>query len=650
MALGFRPSVNSDSLTFVRHGSLPNPVPASFDDLIHVQRDCLRVTVHAVVRSADKAWGENGPTFLRLVTDKGIIDAFLDNNDAHARENLLDAEADITGVATAKLDGKGQEAGVLLFVNTIADITILHRANTALQSLPLTPTDELIPVIQVADRTPRVRVSGTITYHQPGAGAVLQSKDGSLWIMSRSLEPLRIGDRADATGYPTLHDGFRTLSDGNIKDNLVQAPVPPANVTWMDLASSHFNFDLVTTEGLVVTAIREASQDEYVIVSGDNLFTAIYRHPDKETHLPLPALKIVPPGSKVRITGICMLKDADPFKGPGPFDILLRSFDDIVVVANPSWLSIRNLSVLVGMLLSIVMVVGVRGWALERKISRQTAALATIEQCRSRILEDINGTRPLTEILEEITAMVSATLEGAPCWCVADDGKRLGAYPQEPHNLRVIQAEIPSRCGPPLGTIYAGFDAQKPPLAREAEALNNGARLATLAIETRRLYSDLRRRSEFDLLTDIPNRFAMEKFIEWQIEVARQSGGIRGLIYIDLDKFKLVNDTYGHHVGDLYLQAVALRMSRQLQGGDMLARLGGDEFAALVSLQNGRADLDKILARLAYCFDEPFAVEGIVLHGEASIGYALYPEDGVTKDSLLSAADAAMYSIKNAKR
>jgi diguanylate cyclase (GGDEF)-like protein len=122
------------------------------------------------------------------------------------------------------------------------------------------------------------------------------------------------------------------------------------------------------------------------------------------------------------------------------------------------------------------------------------------------------------------------------------------------------------------------------------------------------------------------------------------------LIYIDLDRFKPINDTHGHHIGDLYLQAVAARMSRQLLGSDMLARLGGDEFAALAALQHGRFDLDRIVARLQHCFDEPFVVEGHSLHGEASLGTALYPQDGVTKDSLLSAADAAMYAFKNHKR
>jgi diguanylate cyclase (GGDEF)-like protein len=383
------------------------------------------------------------------------------------------------------------------------------------------------------------------------------------------------------------------------------------------------------------------------------LFSAIFHHPDNLAA----STKTIPLGSKVRVTGICIQENSDPFTTKIPFHVLMRSLDDIVVVARPSPINMRNLLLALGVLLMVVFAVIARGWALEHKMRRQTAAMsarteadAELERQRSRILEDINGARLLTEVLEAITAMVSTTLEGAPCWCVAGDGESLGTYPQEPHSLRIVHAEIPSRSGPPLGIIYAAFHPQAPPAAREAEVLQNGARLATLAIETRKLYSDLRRRSEFDLLTDIPNRFAMEKFMELQIEEASHCGRVLGLIYIDLDKFKPINDTYGHHVGDLYLQAVALRMSRQLLGGDMLARLGGDEFAAMVLLNHGRSDLEKIVARLESCFDEPFSVEGIILHGEASIGVALFPEDGATKDNLLSAADAAMYIVKNAKR
>jgi diguanylate cyclase (GGDEF)-like protein len=368
-------------------------------------------------------------------------------------------------------------------------------------------------------------------------------------------------------------------------------------------------------------------------------------------------MKQIPLGSIVRVSGICVELSSNQRNGSVPFNILLRSFDDISVVARPSLLNTRNLLLVLGVLLMVVFVVIARGWVLERKVRQQTAVMsarveveADLERQRSRILEDINESRPLAEILMQIAAMVSSTLGNVPCWCELTDGERLGDPPQEPDNLRIVRASIDARVGPALGTLFAGLNPDTPAIDRETVALHNGARLATLAIETRRLYADLRRRSEYDLLTDIPNRFALEKFIELQIEEARQSGRLLALIYIDLDKFKLINDTYGHHVGDLYLQEAARRMSHQLLGRDMLARLGGDEFAALVSLHNGLADLEKIVARLDHCFDRTFSVGGYQLNGAASIGFALYPQEGDTKDSLLRAADAAMYAVKNRKK
>jgi len=174
--------------------------------------------------------------------------------------------------------------------------------------------------------------------------------------------------------------------------------------------------------------------------------------------------------------------------------------------------------------------------------------------------------------------------------------------------------------------------------------------LTALAIETRRVYSDLLHRSEFDLLTDIHNRFSLDKYLDMQIAEARQKAGIFGLIYIDLDKFKQINDIYGHQIGDMYLQEVALRMKHQLRGVDMLARLGGDEFAVLLPQVRNRARVEEIAHRLEHCFDEPFVIEDHLLQGSASVGIAFYPKDGLTKDDLLSAADTAMYAVKNAKR
>ncbi|MGA2908477.1 MAG: GGDEF domain-containing protein [Terracidiphilus sp.] len=214
---------------------------------------------------------------------------------------------------------------------------------------------------------------------------------------------------------------------------------------------------------------------------------------------------------------------------------------------------------------------------------------------------------------------------------------------------RIVQQEIHGRSGAALGTIFAAMNRLTKPCAQETSALSLGAGLATLAIETSHLYSDLVHRSEFDLLTDIPNRFSLEKHLDAMISEARRSAGIFGFIFIDLDQFKQVNDQYGHQVGDMYLQEAALRMKHQLRLGDTLARLRGDEFAVVVAAVHNRSDVHEIAHRLEHSFDNPFAVGGHVVRGSASIGVALYPEDADSADHLLKAADAAMYAVKQSR-
>ena len=652
MQPSFHPIVVSNSITLLRHGESIQPVPASFDEMITGRLDCRLVTVHAVIRTAGLSMSLNAPIraiVLRMLTDGGYIDADVNSSDENALKGLLDAEVEVTGVASGHFDGKMQQTGVLLHVSSLADVKILKRAASSPWSLPITSMDEILNGYNVENRSQRIRVHGTITYYQPGSTLVLQNGAKSLQIMTTFEGPLRLGSQADATGFPEVHDGFLTLTDSEVQETSFYSPIAPLPATVSELASSRHIFDLVSVEGQVVMEAREDSQDEYVLVSNGQVFPAIYRHPSAAGVQTLP-MNHVQVGSRVRVTGICMLENSNPYLGNVPFDILMRTPDDVTVVARPSLLTVRNLMIVVGVLLLIVFVIGARGWAIEHRVRRQTASLALIEQRRSRILEDINGARPLAEVIEEITELVSFKLRGAPCWCQVADGARLGNCPEKLTGLRVIQSEIPSHSGPALGTLFAAFDSLAKPSDSEPEALSMAVALTALAIETRRLYSDLRHRSEFDLLTDIHNRFSLDKYMDHQIEEARQNAGIFGLIYIDLDKFKDVNDLYGHQVGDLYLQEVALRMKRQLRGVDMLARLGGDEFAALLPQVRNRARVEEIALRLERCFQEPFVIEGRALRGSASVGIAMYPEDGNTKDKLLSAADAGMYVAKNMKQ
>jgi diguanylate cyclase (GGDEF)-like protein len=553
-----------------------------------------------------------------------------------------------------------QQTGILLHVPTLADVKVLKPAGADLKSIPITPMDKIMSGYHMQDASQRVRVHGTITYYQPGSAVVLQDGFRSLWITTLDRGPFKIGDTADATGFPDAMNGALVLTHAEIEDSFIQAPIKPQPANWRQLAlwntsqpEGHL-YDLVSIEGQVVTEVRGAAQDEYVLVSDGQLFSAVYRHPDPTSHLEsLPIkMKEIPLGSSVQVSGICMIEDTRVFTTGEtvPFKILLRSFGDIEVVKRASLLNVRNLMLTVCLLLVFVAVVGTRGWTLERKVRRQTSALARIEQRRSRILEDINGSRPLAEILEEIAELATFKLHGAPCWFQVADGALLGNHPPELSSLRIVHQEIPARSGSPLGKVFAAFASLTKPSAIEAETLSTAVGLATLAIETRKLYSDLRHRSEFDLLTDIHNRFSLEIRMDAQIEEARATAGIFGLIYVDLDGFKQVNDLYGHHIGDLYLQGVARRMKQQLRSHDLLARLGGDEFAVLLPMVRNRAGVEEIAQRLEHSFNSPLTLEGQTLQGTASFGIALYPEDSATRDGLLSAADSAMYTAKNARR
>lgn len=649
---GFRPYVFSNDISLLGHGSLPKPAPATFDGLIQAQFDSMLVTLHGVIISADANQSpaiEGRSASLRILTDGGFIDASLDNADPGALPGLIDADAEITGVASGRLDGKQQLVGVLLHISSPADIKVLKPAATNPWSLPLTPMSEVIKSYHVQNLTGRVHVHGTVTYYEPGAALVLQNGSSSLWIKTHSYAPMRIGDLADATGFPGVNEGYLELTGSEIQDSHIQAPVAPREVGLDQLISRKPIFDLVTLQGKVVMVVRQAEQDEYVLSNNGFVFSAIRKHAGSGAAPP--PLEDIPQGSTIRVTGICIVESSDPFGGNVPFNILLRSPDDIAVVARPSWLTTSHLALLVGLLLIALFAVGAREWLVERKVRRQIGVLAYAEQRRGHILEDINNSRPLSEILERITELVSVKLNGAACWCQITDGARLGNCPPDlaDTSLRIEEQPIAARSGPALGSIFAAFDSYTAVCAAETEALQMGAGLATLAIETSRLYSDLVHRSEFDLLTDVENRFSLERHLEHLIQTARETAGVFGLLFIDLNEFKQVNDVYGHRAGDLYLQEVAARMKRQLRPGDMLARLGGDEFAVLVPNVRGRADVEEIALRLEYCFDLPFPGEGYEIHGSASIGIALYPEDGANKDSLLSAADAAMYTIKQSR-
>jgi diguanylate cyclase (GGDEF)-like protein/PAS domain S-box-containing protein len=156
----------------------------------------------------------------------------------------------------------------------------------------------------------------------------------------------------------------------------------------------------------------------------------------------------------------------------------------------------------------------------------------------------------------------------------------------------------------------------------------------------------LRHQAMHDGLTDLPNRMMLFDRLAEALEAARSERRLIALLLMDLDRFKDVNDTFGHHFGDVLLKQVAFRLRNQLHTDDTVARLGGDEFAIVLTSVLDANAVAMTARRILNTLQKPFVVEGQVLEVGASIGIALYPQHGNDARTLMRRADVAMYATK----
>jgi diguanylate cyclase (GGDEF)-like protein len=165
--------------------------------------------------------------------------------------------------------------------------------------------------------------------------------------------------------------------------------------------------------------------------------------------------------------------------------------------------------------------------------------------------------------------------------------------------------------------------------------------------ELQRSRQALHEEATHDSLTGLSNRRLFYDRLQQAIRHAHRYGGKVGILYVDLDRFKEINDRLGHHVGDAVLTEVAKRLTASIRDSDSVARLGGDEFVVLLEEVQGRADLLAATHKIEQELNADTRFYGLDVEIAASIGQALYPDDGDNEDALIRAADAAMYRIKS---
>lgn len=149
-----------------------------------------------------------------------------------------------------------------------------------------------------------------------------------------------------------------------------------------------------------------------------------------------------------------------------------------------------------------------------------------------------------------------------------------------------------------------------------------------------------------DPLTGLPNRLLLEQYLDHGLTQSRRYGHKLALMFIDLDKFKSINDSYGHEIGDRVLITVAKRLQAFVRGEDVVSRWGGDEFVCILSNINLESDVISLAEKMVDRIAEPCEFDGIVLSVSATIGIAICPRDGETAEILFKQVDRAMYRSK----
>lgn len=209
---------------------------------------------------------------------------------------------------------------------------------------------------------------------------------------------------------------------------------------------------------------------------------------------------------------------------------------------------------------------------------------------------------------------------------------------------------IPSTDGSSLGALSLFCKEHRGPTTQDLQMLQMAASLATICVEHHNTASALAHSVRHDLLTGMPNRICFEDRLETAMQRARRDGSQVALFFLDVDRFKDVNDTFGHEAGDALLQQFATRLARQLREIDTLARMGGDEFALIVPDVKSSEDAIVVAEKLMRCLIDPIHVGGRDLMITTSMGIALYPCHGDDSASLQRCADQEMYRTKQRGR
>ncbi len=535
----YAPLILHANVKAVGSASLPAKAPRpTMGELLSGSQDGQWIEIEGIIQAVHR---ESADATFKIDTVGGTILATGPLEPGADYNRLVDARVRIRGNAVPVFNGSGQMVGARLLFPSLQQLRIVEAAPAHPYDAPVVPLTRLLRFTPGVVLRHRSHIRANVTLNWPGRLLCVEEGSRGLCMFSEIQEPVRVGDRVDGIGFPTIRDFKPTLEDSTLRVLEPEVPAAPVPVTIDRALRGEHDQELVRIEGELIGLDRATGDLTLELRSNGFLYSALLPNYDSPS---------VPwrEGSLVQLVGVCdVLMDPTTSGGrsgavqPRSVRILLRSEADVEVLRAAPWWNrkrVLDLLALVGLLALAAVAWGV---ALRRKVEHQTEAIRENQE-------------------------------------------------------------------------------------------------------------RLRHLSQHDVLTGLPNRFLLNDRLEMALKQSVRSGRGAGVLMVDLDRFKEINDNHGHQAGDRVLQEVARRITEAVRTTDTVARIGGDEFIVVLPEIHDAADAESIASTIVARLAKPVSVDSGLIPISASVGVCISAPEWTDPEMLLHQADAAMYQAKRSGR
>ncbi|HLH09709.1 MAG TPA: EAL domain-containing protein [Terriglobales bacterium] len=654
-AAGFTPYISKPKWKVLGKAPTPKPVHLTYAQASTGAYDGTWVEMDGVVRSFVQE-AEGNVLVIDVVTPTGTFKVRIPGYRAGFPMQLVDANVRFRGVCGAAFNRRNQLVAIHLLMPTLEDIEVLDAPPADPFAIETTAISNILQYSSDLADVHRLKVVGTVTARFPQRGLFLMDATGGVYVETQDGTPANPGDEIEVIGFPSAGSYTPVLKSASLRGTSRHHDIAPVPVTARQALRGRYDAQLIRIDG-TVRGHRQHLNTYALVVESDDHITF-------EASLPTAAgQKWMPPlDSRITTTGVCSIR-ADENGNPLDFEVVLRSPADIHVIAYPPWLNAQKALFIVGFFVMLTLAITAWVTILRRRIRRQTRVI------KLKLQNELALQERYRRIFERnVTGLYVADQAGTIVDCNDVCARTLGFANRADLLQRHTEAE------PIIQPFYGDLNCG----TQETEITNVEHRFRRIdgswgwvlsnakyvrqtgggIIEGALVDISDRKSAEariqflayYDSLTGLPNRTLLKDRLAKAVATAKRHRDKVAVLFLDLDRFKYINDSLGHSFGDLLLQELSTRLQTWAREQDTVARLGGDEFVVVLSSIKDTADAAIAAERIIKAVTREFVLRGQVLNVTCSIGISMFPDHGEDVETLIKNADAAMYCSKDGGR